>query len=142
MKRLLAFFVILVLLVPTFGCGKREMTVTIVNLCDEAIYAVRMEYAIGDDAVGGREVSLSPENDAAIPAGEELHFRFTKQDLPENADLRGFRFEIFLLLEDGTEVSVGTLGVAAAWGGEYVYSVVGDSEKGFRFQRGNRSETA
>ena len=140
MKRLLAFLAILALLISLGGCGKREMTVTIINLCDEDIFAARMEYAICDDAVG--EVSLSPENDAALLKGETLRFAFTKQDMPDGADLRDFRFELFLLLEDGTEVSVGTLGVAAEWGGEYGYAVVGDSENGFRYQRGNRSETA
>jgi len=125
-------------MLSALGCQSRnEFIVTVDHQCDVGIYGVHMEYYFGEDAAGGQLLSLTPENDAAFEKGERFTFTFSKKDLPEDADLKTFHFELFLLLADGSEVRAGGLGVAASYGETYRYALRGNMEDGLIFQRGS-----
>lgn len=138
MKKFIVFFLLAALMLPAFGCRNRnKFVVTLDYQCDVEIYAVHLEYSFGDQDAGGQMLSLTPENDVAFEKGERLTFSFSKKDLPEDANLRAFSFELYLVLADGSEVRAGSLGIAASYGETYRYVLRGNVEEGFLFQRGN-----
>ena len=83
MKKILSFFLVVSLLNFLFiGCGKNSFTVYIQLQCDEEIYAVHVEYYIGETAIGGTEASLTPEKDVAFESGATVSFSFSAEDFP------------------------------------------------------------
>ena len=137
MKKILSSFLVVSLLNFLFiGCGKNSFTVYIQLQCDDEIYAVHVEYYIGETAIGGTEASLTPEKDVAFESGATVSFAFSAEDFPQDAQIKDFRFEVYLLLADGNEIVAASLGIAARYGESYHYSLYGNEEEGFRLQRG------
>ena len=64
-RKLVTFIVVFLLILSFSGCGTGSFTVTLELQCDVEIYAVHIEYFIGETAIGEQEVSLTPENDMA-----------------------------------------------------------------------------
>lgn len=129
-------------LLPAAGCkSKNSFSVTIENQCDAEIQSAFVEYYVGDtDEIGKILVASSSAagtTGSSLPKGEMLVFRFEKDMFSEDADLRAFSFELYLVLADGSEVRAGSLGIAASYGETYRYVLRGNAEEGFLFQRGD-----
>lgn len=135
-KRFLVFLVIAALVFSLSGCGRDSFEITLSVQCDSEVTAVRVEYYVGEDAVGGQMASLTPENDVVFEKGESISLLFSKADFPEDAEIKNFRMELFLTLADGEEIFAASLGIAAKYGKAYHYSIHGSEEDGFRLQRG------
>lgn len=133
------FFAVLILLILVFsfgGCGEDSFTVSFSFQCESEIYAVRVEYYVGEDDVGGQTASLTPENNSAFGKGEEATFSFAAADFPKGAKIRDFHLELYLTFADGTEMLAASLGIVASYGNSYSYTIHGNREDGFRLQRG------
>ena len=102
------------------GCkSKNSFSVTFENQCDADIQSAFVEYYVGDtDEIGKILVASSSAaagtTGSSLPKGETLVFRFEKDMFSEDADLRAFSFELYLVLADGSEVRAGSLGIAVS----------------------------
>lgn len=99
-------------LLPAAGCkSKNSFSVTIENQCDAEIQSAFVEYYVGDtDEIGKILVASSSAagtTGSSLPKGEMLVFRFEKDMFSEDADLRAFSFELYLVLADGSRGSSG-----------------------------------
>ena len=143
MKRFFSFLLSMLFLLPAAGCkSKNSFSVTFENQCDADIQSAFVEYYVGDtDEIGKILVASSSAaagtTGSSLPKGETRVFRFEKDMFSEDADLRAFSFELYLVLADGSEVRAGSLGIAVSYGGTYRYVLRGDAEEGFLFQRGD-----
>lgn len=143
MKKFFSFLLSMLFLLPAAGCkSKNSFSVTFENQCDAEIQSAFVEYYVGDtDEIGKILVASSSAaagtTGSSLPKGETLAFRFEKDMFSEDADLRAFSFELYLVLADGSEVRAGSLGIAVSYGGTYRYVLRGNVEEGFLFQRGN-----
>ena len=93
MKKILSSFLVVSLLNFLFiGCGKNSFTVYIQLQCDEEIYAVHVEYYIGETAIGGTEASLTPEKRCRVRVGGDGFLRLFCRGLPAGRTDKRFPF--------------------------------------------------
>lgn len=135
-RKLVTFIVVFLLILSFSGCGTGSFTVTLELQCDVEIYAVHIEYFIGETAIGEQKVSLTPENDVAYEKGAAPVFMISEADFPEGSNIKEFQITFYLVLEDGSEIEVGGLGIVASYGDSYRYAVYGNLEDGFVLRRG------
>ena len=143
MKRFFSFLLSMLFLLPAAGCkSKNSFSVTFENQCDADIQSAFVEYYVGDtDEIGKILVASSSAaagtTGSSLPKGETLVFRFEKDMFSEDADLRAFSFELYLVLADCSGGAAGRLRIAVSYGGTHRYALRGDAEEGFLFQRGD-----
>lgn len=113
MKKLLLLLAMTLLMLCLCSCPSsnaeqhnNEVVISFVNQCNTAIYGLHVEYYIEDKAIGGQLVSLNPNLDTPFQKGETISIYLIQKDFPKNADLYNFAMEVFVVLENKSEMKV------------------------------------
>lgn len=114
MKKLLLFLTMTLLMLCLCSCPSsnaeqhnNKVVISFVNQCNNtAVYGLHVEYYIEDKAVGGQLVSLNPNLDTPFQKEQTISIYLIQKDFPKNADLHNFAMEVFIVLENKSEVRV------------------------------------
>jgi len=117
MKKLLLLLAMALLMLCLCSCPSsntekqnNEVVLSFVNQCNNtAIYGLHVEYYIEDKAIAGHLVSLNPDMDTPFQKGETISIYLIQKDFPENADLHNFAMQVFIVLENKSEVELGDI---------------------------------
>jgi len=133
MKRFLLLLAMTLLMLCLCSCPSsnteklnNEVVLSFVNQCNNtAIYGLHVEYYIEDKAIGGQLVSLNPNLDTPFQKDQTINMYLIQKDFPENADLHNFAMEVFVVLENKSEVGVGNkISLPVEFGKNYQFLLI------------------